>query len=147
MEKRQIGRRFIMMAAALSVLGATLSGCVPRSRYDEDIARLAIALQNEKIEKANALNQMEGRVQERGKTLSDLTARYMALEEENRKNELKLSGLKGDLEKLLSDIKELKLVLFTNTKGSEGKEMMIKLIDMENRLNRLIEVEKELRQQ
>lgn len=136
-----------MMAATLSVLGAMLSGCVARSRYDEDIARLAIALQNEKIAKADELSQLEGRVQERGKTLSDLTARYMALEEENRKNTIKLSGLKDDLGKLLSDVKELKLVLFTNTKGSEGKEMMIKLIEMEHRLNRLIEVEKEMRQQ
>lgn len=132
---------------AIPALGITLQGCVSRAQYDQDVGRLAVALHNEKADKASNIAYLEGKVHERGKTLSELTSRYIAVQKENEQAQTKLNGLKGDLEKLLHDVEELKLVLFTNVKGQEANEMMIKLIDMRHRLKLLLEKEKELGKQ
>lgn len=133
----------LSLVIAVSFLSLTaLSGCVSLSAYEEDVAKLTIALQNEKAARAEAERKADYRVQERGKSLNEMTNKYIEIQKNYEQVQIKVLRLKGDFEKLLHDVDELKLVVHTNVKGSVGSELMIKLIDMENRLNILLEKEK-----
>lgn len=134
--------RLSLVIAASSLSLTALSGCVSLSAYEEDVAKLTIALQNEKAARAEAERKADYRVQERGKSLNEMTNKYIEIQKNYEQVQIKVLRLKGDFEKLLHDVDELKLVVHTNVKGSVGSELMIKLIDMENRLNILLEKEK-----
>ncbi len=53
------------------------------------------------------------------------------LKAEKDSAQAKLDGLKADLDALMKDMAEIKLVIFTNMRGSEANEMMIKLNNMQ----------------
>lgn len=133
--------RLFMVLAVSSLSLATLSGCVSLSAYEEDVAKLTTALQNEKAARAEAERKTDSRVQERGKSLNDMTNKYIELQKKYEQVQVKVLRLRSDFEKLLHDVDELKLVVHTNVKGSVGSEIMIKLLDMENRLNTLMDKE------
>lgn len=133
--------RLLLFFAVSSLTLTTLSGCVSLSAYQEDVAKLSTALQNEKAARAEAERKADYRVQERGKSLTEMTNKYIELQKNYEQVQLKVLRLKGDFEKLIHDVDELKLVVHTNVKGSPGSEMMIKLLDMENRLNILLDKE------
>lgn len=130
----------MLLAFTVSTLTITaLSGCISRSAYEENINRLAVALQNERAARAVAERQADLKIQDRGKTLNEMTNKYIELQKSYEQVQIKVIRFKGDFEKLLHDVDELKLVVHTNVKGSPGSEMMIKLLDMEHRLNLLLD--------
>lgn len=127
-------------AAALALIaGIFLSGCVSRGAYDADIARLASKLQQERADHAATVKALEIKLKERAKSLSELTDRYMLLQHE--REQYQLPGLKKDLEILLKDLDELKLVVTSNLKGSEGREMVMKINDMHKRISTILDRE------
>lgn len=133
----------VLLVIAVSSLSLTaLSGCVSLSAYEEDVAKLSAALQSEKAARAEAERKSDYRGQERGKSLNEMTNKYIELQKSYEQVQVKVLRLKGDFERLLHDVDELKLVVHTNVKGSAGSELMIKLLDMENRLNILLDKEK-----
>lgn len=117
-------------------------GCVSRSAYQAEMYRMTEKLKEEKRDHAFDVKSLETKLSDKNKSLSELTNRYMEIEKQNQEFRKKLGYLRGDIEALLKDIAELKLVVFTNVKGSEGNEMMIKLIDMQQRLQGLLLKEK-----
>ncbi|MBI5643213.1 MAG: hypothetical protein HY954_07035 [Deltaproteobacteria bacterium] len=122
-------------------LAFSMQGCVSRSAYEENMQVMSERLRAEKTANASAVKSLETRVQERGKTLSELTARYMQLKEDKDSAQAKLDRLQNDFEALLKDMAELKLVIFTNVKGSASNEMMMKINNMQNRVQKLINKE------
>ncbi len=139
---KSAGIRIFLVFAAASLTLTTLPGCISRSAYEENINRLATALQEEKAARAAAERQLDHKIQERGKTLGEMTNKYIELQRNYEQVQIKAVRFKGDLEKLLHDVDELKLVVHTNVRGSHGSEMMIKLLDMEHRLNLLLDKNK-----
>lgn len=115
-----------------------LSGCVPKSLYDRDITLLRIKMMEQKAQSDAAIRSMEAKLQERSKTLGDITGRYIELEKEKNRSQTRLNSLKGDMESLLKDIAELKLVILANIKGTTANEMLIKLLDMEQKVRVLL---------
>lgn len=128
--------------SAIIITALLLPGCVSRTTYDRDVGTLLTKIQKLKSDHALEVRALESKIHERGRSLNELTTRYMSLQEDNVQAQIKLGSLRGDLETLSKDVAELKLVIFTNVKGSEANEMMIKLIDMQNRIQILLEKEK-----
>ncbi|MBI5588291.1 MAG: hypothetical protein HY889_08000 [Deltaproteobacteria bacterium] len=125
-------------AVALAfIVGIFLSGCVSRGAYDADIARLAVKLQQERADHADTVRALEIKLKERARSLSELTDRYMLLQHE--REQYQLPGLKKDMEILLKDLDELKLVVTSNLKGSEGREMVMKINDMHKRISTILD--------
>lgn len=116
-----------------------LSGCVSRSAYDADIARLTMKLQQERADHAATVQSLEIRLKDRAKSLSELTDRYMVLQHERA--QYQLSGLRKDMEALLRDLDELRLVVTSNLKGSEGTEMQMKISEMQKRIKTVLDRE------
>jgi len=115
----------------LMALPILAQGCVSRGAYNENMAVLLHTMTAERSENAAAQRSLEIKVQERGKTLSELTTRYIDLKAQQDYSQAKLAKLQSDLEGLLSSMSEMKLVIFTNFKGSEANEMMLKLNSMQ----------------
>jgi len=87
---------------------------------------------------AQELAKYDKRLRDKNDTVVKLTERYMALQERHAVAQGKLDSLKDDLDTLLKDIAELKMVVFHNVKGSEGNEMIIKLMEMQHRVKTLL---------
>lgn len=134
--------RHLILLATLTLIFA---GCVSRGAYEENIGNISEKLKAEKSARSKDVRVLEQRVAERGKTLSDLTGRYIQLKAEKDAAQSKLDGLKADLDALMKDMSELKLVIFTNMRGSEANEMMIKLNNMQKRVDRLLTKEAEMK--
>lgn len=128
--------KFILAAALLLPLFA--QGCVSRGAYHENVNALLQKLERERAENAASERALQIKVQERGKTLSELTARYIDLKAQQDYSQAKLARLQGDLEGLLSDMAEMKLVIFTNFKGMEANEMMLKLNSMQKTVQEIL---------
>ena len=140
MNLSSISASLCVKAAALAfIAGIFLPGCVSRGAYDADIARLAARLQQERADHAATVKALEIKLKERAKSLSELTDRYMVLQHERA--QYQLPGLKKDLEILLMDLDELGLVVTSNLKGSEGKEMLMKINDMHKRISTVLDRE------
>lgn len=127
-----------LVAIGLLALPLLSSGCVSRSAYDENINLLLQKMKNERAESQSTARALEIKVQERGKTLSELTSRYINLKAQQDYNQAKLGRLQKDLEGLLRDMSEMKLVIFTNFKGSEATEMMLKLNSMQKTVQEIL---------
>ncbi|MDP2690373.1 MAG: hypothetical protein Q8P48_09735 [Deltaproteobacteria bacterium] len=125
-------------ASVVALSLAVSSGCVSRSAYIEDVSRLAAHLQAEKEAHAVTVRLYEAKLRDKSDNLTSITERYIALQKSNGEAQKKLNSLKGDLETLLRDMAELKMVIFHNVKGSEGTEMMIKLMEMQHRVKDLL---------
>ncbi len=123
-----------------------LSGCVSKSTYDRDVAALLNQLAKEKGTTASSINSMEAKVQSKASSLTRLTEKYMGLEKEHMRTKERLSSFRGDLENLRMDIAELKLVVSTNVdklRSTMANELLIKIIDMEYRIQELLKKESE----
>jgi len=125
------------MAATLP-LAMTSGGCISRGAYQENMAKLSKQMQAERIAHAKEIEKYEQRMRDKNDTIAKLTERFMALQETNAESKAKLDSLRGDLEALLRDMAELKMVVFHNVKGSEGNEMIIKLMEMQHRVKNLL---------
>lgn len=117
------------------------SGCVSRGAYIEDVSRLAAHLQAEKEAHADTVRLYEAKLRDKSNNMTSITERYIALQKSNGEAQKKLNSLKSDLETLLRDMAELKMVILHNVKGSEGTEMMIKLMEMQHRVKDLLQNE------
>jgi len=126
-----------IMAATLP-LAMTSGGCISRGAYQENMAKLSKQMQAERIAHAKEIEKYEQRMRDKNDTIAKLTERFMALQETNAESKAKLDSLRGDLEALLRDMAELKMVVFHNVKGSEGNEMIIKLMEMQHRVKNLL---------
>lgn len=122
----------------LLALPVLTQGCVSRGAYNENMAVLLHTMTAERAENAAAQRSLEIKVQERGKTLSELTTRYIDLKAQQDYSQAKLARLQSDLEGLLSSMSEMKLVIFTNFKGSEANEMMLKLNSMQKTVQEIL---------
>jgi len=72
-------RKKIIFAAGLLALPLFAEGCVSRGAYDENINLLMQKMNKERTENAATERALEIKVQERGRTLSELTNRYIEL--------------------------------------------------------------------
>lgn len=131
-------RKKIIFAAGLLALPIFAEGCISRGAYDENINLLMQKMNRERAENSANERALEIKVQERGRTLSELTTRYIELKAQQDYSQAKLGRLQNDLEKLLSDMSEMKLVIFTNFKGSEANEMMLKLNSMQKTIQEIL---------
>jgi len=131
-------RRTTILISAL-IMPVLFMGCgVSRRTYDTNMAMVIDELNQERSARNSATRAFEVKVHERGRTLSDLTDRYITLKEQNDFNQAKLGRLKGDLERLLRDFSELKLVIFANFKGTQANEMLLKLNEMQRTVQELL---------
>lgn len=128
--------KFMLAAALLVTLFS--QGCVSRGAYNENVNALLAKLERERAQNASTERALEIKVQERGKTLSELTNRYIELKAQQDYSQAKLARLQSDLEGLLSSMAEMKLVIFTNFKGSEANEMMLKLNSMQKTVQEIL---------
>lgn len=124
---------------AAFIASVLLSGCVSRSAYEADISKLAAKLQQERADNAATVRILEEKIKERGRSLTELTERYILLQRERA--QFQLPGLKMDMEALLKNLDELSLVISTNLKGSEGREMLMMIGDMQKRIESVIDRE------
>lgn len=131
-------KRGFIIAAGLLAVTLVPSGCVSRSAYNDSVNLLMQKMQKERTDSQSAQRALEIKVQERGKTLSELTARYIDLKAQHDYSQAKLGRLQNDLEGLLRDMSEMKLVIFTNFKGSEANEMMLKLNSMQKTVQEIL---------
>lgn len=133
------GRFAATLKPTLSILLVlAAAGCISRSAYEGDMQTLYTQLQNERVANAAKIKALEIRLQERAKSLAELTNRYMTLEKDKEQAQIKINNLKGDFESLLRDMAELRLVIDSNIKGSGAAEMKLKLADMQNRIINLL---------
>src|SRR3989304_314895 len=130
--------RTTLLICAL-LMPAFILGCgVSRRDYETNMAMVLDELSQERSARYTSTRALEVKVHERGRTLSELTDRYMAVKEQNDFNQAKLGRLKGDLEGLLRDFSEMKLVIFANFKGSQANEMLLKLNEMQRTVQDLL---------
>lgn len=132
-------RTTILFLVTVFALGTLGSGCVPRGTYKQDVDVLAAQLTKEREEFKYKLESLETKLDTRGKSLNELTVRYIQLQRDFKDMQGVVNNLRGDLESLLRDIEELKLVVNTNYRGSEADEMLFMLTDMERRIEAIIE--------
>lgn len=126
------------------VMPAFVLGCgISRRDYDTNMAMVLSELEQERAARIVLQRAYEVKVHERGRTLSEITERYMAVKEQNDFNKAKLGRLNGDLERLLRDFSELKLVIFANFKGAQANEMILKLNEMQRTVQELLKKSKE----
>ncbi len=129
-------------ALLLLLLVPTLafSGCISRSTYNRDMAKLLnkIAVGQQEYEKM--ANNLEAGGRDRAETLNKLTLRYMKLQKNHSKLLRRYNNFDNDLNEFAHDLSELKLVVNKNIDkiiSSMANEMLIKIIDMEFRVNEL----------
>ncbi|MBI5344414.1 MAG: hypothetical protein HZB83_03610 [Deltaproteobacteria bacterium] len=129
------------MALVLLPLILTLSGCVSKGTYDRDVGTLAVSLERERALGASRINELETKLSGRGKTMSELTERYATLQKDREKAQMKFNMFRPDVEGLIRDIEQLRLMVYANAKnmlGSSGSEMIIKLTGMERTLKEML---------
>lgn len=131
-------RKKIILAAGLLAFPLIAQGCVSRGAYNENINLLMQKMNKERAENSATERALEIKAQERGRTLSELTTRYIELKAQQDYSQAKLGRLQSDLEGLLSAMSEMKLVIFTNFKGSEANEMMLKLNSMQKTVQEIL---------
>ncbi len=132
-------KRKIIYALVTGLLASSvLPGCVSRSAYERNMTAVMRTMETERREKNEAIAKLELKVQDRGRSLNELTAKYMDLQKEHEKSQIRFHRLKTDLDALLRDMAELKMVVFANVKGTQANEMMIKLMEMQNRIQLML---------
>lgn len=132
--KKHIGIAILVLASA-----GLFTGCVSKSAHEGRVAILLEQLHRERMEKNAEIQLLETKVRERGRTLSGLTEMYMKIKDQNDTAQTKLGGLDGDLNALQNDLAELKLIVYSNLKGSQANEMILKLNEMQRRIQAILE--------
>lgn len=137
MHMKNIATLSITLAAVLAV-GVMATGCVPKTTYDKNVVALADQLTKERQSYKYQIEALESKVAIQSKSLNEITNMYINLQREFKDTQKVFRNLRGDMEALLRDIEELKLVVMTNMKGSEADEMIFKLNAMENRVDNIL---------
>ncbi len=135
----------ILTVLALSIVLA-LSGCVSKRTYDRDVTALLNKLEKGKGTSADSRETMEAKIRSKTAILNTLTNKYMMLEKDYIRASERLNSFNDDLQDLKKDIAELKLVISVNIdklKSTVANEMLIKIIDMEYRIDELLKKESE----
>lgn len=143
MKARYLNRILTVLTLSTALL---LSGCVSKSTYDRDVAALLNKLAKEQGTTASSINAMETRMKNKASSLTRLTEKYIEIEKAYMRTMERLSSFRGDLENLRKDIAELKLVVSTNIdklRSTMANELLIKIIDMEYRVQELLKKESE----
>jgi septal ring factor EnvC (AmiA/AmiB activator) len=143
MKTRYLNRIITVLTLGTALL---LSGCVSKSTYDRDVAALLNKLAKNQGTTASSIDAMETRMKIKASSLTRLTEKYMVLEKEHMRTMERLSSFRDDLENLRKDIAELKLVVSTNIdklRSTMANELLIKIIDMEYRVQELLRKESE----
>ena len=144
MSKQHPSKSFTISTAIITIalpMVLASGGCISRGAYQKNMAQLAGQLQTERAAHARDIEKYDQRLRDKNDTVVKLTERFMALQKKNAESQVKLDSLKDDLETLLRDMAELKMVVFHNVKGSEGNEMIIKLMEMQHRVKTLLKNE------
>ncbi|MBI5492981.1 MAG: hypothetical protein HY893_08620 [Deltaproteobacteria bacterium] len=131
-------RKMTYALVAGLLASSVMPGCISRRAYEANMASVMRTLDTERREKNEAIAKLEQKVQDRGRSLNELTAKYMDLQKEHEKSQIRFHRLKSDLDALLRDMAELKMVVFANVKGTQANEMMIKLMEMQNRIQLML---------
>ena len=128
-----------LVAAALTLSTLFLTGCcVSRETYYKDIGKLETELNFERRVNAEQVKNYEQKLHDKSNSLKVITERYMELEKSNGAARGTLDSLQDDLQGMLNDMAELKMVIYHNVKGSEGAQMLIKLNEMKYKIKRLM---------
>lgn len=133
-------RRYLtaILISAL-IMPVFILGCgISRRDYETNMTMVLDELNQERSARHSATRALEVKVHERGRTLSEITDRYITLKEQHDFSQAKLGRLNGDLEGLLRDFSELKLVIFANFKGAQANEMLLKLNAMQRTVQELL---------
>ncbi|WKZ33281.1 MAG: hypothetical protein QY316_02435 [Thermodesulfobacteriota bacterium] len=133
MKKRTITTLLVLVSAGL------FTGCVSKTAHEGRVTILLEQLHRERMEKNAEIQLLETKVRERGRTLSGLTEMYMKIKAQNDTAQEKLGRLEGDLNALQNDLSELKLIVYSNLKGSQANEMILKLNEMQRRVQAILE--------
>lgn len=138
-------RNQILTALAVSVALA-LSGCVSKRTYDRDVTALLNKLEMGEDISAVSRQSLQTKVHSKSISLNKLTNKYTLLEKDYIRTSERLNSFGNDLQNLKKDIAELKLVISINIdklQSTVANEMLIKIIDMEYRVDELLEKESE----
>lgn len=138
-------RNQILTVMALSIALA-LSGCVSKRTYDRDVTALLNKLEMGEGISATSMRSLKTTVHSKSISLSKLTNKYTLLEKDYVRASERLNSFGKDLQTLKKDIAELKLVISINIdklQSTVANEMLIKIIDMEYRIDELLEKESE----
>ncbi len=141
MKARYLNRILIVLTLGTAL---SLSGCVSKRTYDRDVAALLNKLAKAQGTTASSINAMKMKMKNKASSLTRLTEKYMELEQEHMRTKERLSSFRDDLENLRKDIAELKLVVSTNIdklRSTMANELLIKIIDMEYRVQELLKKE------
>jgi hypothetical protein len=133
----------ILALLALSVVLA-LSGCVSKRTYDRDVTALLNKIEQGKGQSASSIGGMKSRLDTKNASLSLLTNKYIMLEKDYIRVKKRLNTFDSDLQSFKKDIAELRLVVSTNIdklRSTVANEMLIKIIDMEYRVDELLKKE------
>ncbi len=123
-----------------------LPGCISRSTYNRDMSKLLNKIDLDKQESEGIYDKLEAANDDRSFTLNKLTTRYMQLQKSHARLQKKFNNFDKDLNTFSHDIAELKLVITKNMdkiRSSMANEMLIKIIDMEFRIEELRKKETE----
>ena len=132
-------KQFTLLVCA----SALISGCigfVRESEYDRNMGELTRQLKIERAASASMAADYEHKLLDKSRTLTVLTERYMEMQKENENLQIWKGGFTRELETLAKDVAELKLVItknLDNTSAFPITPLLMKVIDMEYRLNEL----------
>lgn len=135
----------IIPVIAVACFGMLSAGCVSKYSYDRDIGRLTSQLETEREQSMYRTTALENTSEAKAQSLAELTNRYIDLQKKNQDAQRRINNIKGDMNSLLSDIDELKLIISSNLKGPEAYELLFKLDDMEKRVRGVIAKDAEQR--
>ncbi len=135
----------VFTVLTLSVVMA-LSGCVSKRTYDRDVTALLNKLEKGQGNSVDSMQSMQVKMHSKTVSLKRLTNRYSLLEKDYVRASERLNSFGSDLQDLKKDIAELKFVISINIdklKSTVANEMLIKIIDMEYRIDELLKKESE----
>ncbi len=143
---RSRGLKRSSLLLLLLVPTLVLPGCISRSTYNRDMSKLLNRIELDKQEYDKIYERLNAQTTDRSVTLNKLTTRYMLLQKNHSKLQTRMNHFGKDLNAFSRDIAELKLVITKNMdkiRSSMANEMLIKIIDMEFRVNELQKKEAE----
>ncbi|MEE9543910.1 MAG: hypothetical protein V3V95_09040 [Thermodesulfobacteriota bacterium] len=135
----------VVTVLALSAVMA-LSGCVSKRSYDRDVTNLLNKLEKGKGSSADSMQSLQSKIRSKSTSLNKLTNKYTLLEKDYVRASERLNSFGNDLQRLKKDMAELKLVISINIdklRSTVANEMLIKIIDMEYRIDELLKKESE----
>jgi hypothetical protein len=140
----KVNRMCLLLLVLIPVMA--LPGCISRSTYNRDMSKLLNKIKLDKQESEGIYDKLEAQNVDRSITLNKLTTRYIQLQKNHSRLQSRFNHFDKDLNAFSHDIAELKLVISKNMdkiRSSMANEMLIKIIDMEFRIEELRKKEAE----